>query len=138
MKRGGFTLIELVVVLVIIGFLAAIAIPRFVDLTAQAKKASEEGTVGGVRAGIMLLYAGSNPKAFPAALTGPAAPADCGPLVADQCFGNVTEPVTQGGVDGWSRCTATAFRGPNGGCYEYIPATGRFALALAAVCAACP
>ncbi|MBI3011173.1 MAG: type II secretion system protein [Candidatus Omnitrophica bacterium] len=139
MKRTGFTLIELVVVLVVIGFLAAIAIPRFVDLTAQAKRASEEGTVGAVRAGIMLFYAASSPtKAFPASLNGPAAPADCGPAVADQCFGNVTEPVTQGGADGWSRCTATAFRGPNGGCYNYIPATGRFELSLAAVCVACP
>ena len=136
MKREGFTLIELVVVLVIIGFLAAIAIPKFVDLTGQAKKASEDGTVGGVRAGIMLQYANSNPHAFPAALNGPAAPpADCGPLVADQCFGNVTEPVTQGTTDGWRKCTATIFRGPNDKCYDYIPATGRFA--SGASCAGC-
>ena len=135
MKRGGFTLIELVVVLVVIGFLAAIAIPRFVDLTGQAKQASEQGTVGGVRAGILLQYANSNPKAFPAALDGVAVLTDCGPAVAVQCFGNVTEPVTQGGADGWRKCTSTTYRGPNAGCYTYTVANGRFALTTP--CPAC-
>ena len=39
-KQSGFTLIELVIVVVILGFLAVTAIPKFLDLTDQAKQAN--------------------------------------------------------------------------------------------------
>lgn len=48
-KQTGFTLIELVMVIVIIGFLAAMAVPRFFDMTTEARDAAREGTVGAVR-----------------------------------------------------------------------------------------
>lgn len=129
----GFTLIELIVVLVVIGFLAAIAVPRFVDLTGQAKDASEKGTVGAIRAGVALYYANANPKAFPTALDTVASGADCA-LTTAECFRNVTEPVTQGGADGWKKCNATTYRGPNAGCFQYDSATGRY---LALTCPVC-
>ena len=47
-KQSGFTLIELVIVVVILGFLAVTAIPKFIDLTDQAKQANIEGMAGGV------------------------------------------------------------------------------------------
>ncbi|MBI3020452.1 MAG: type II secretion system protein [Candidatus Omnitrophica bacterium] len=126
MKRTGFTLIELVVVMVVIGILAAIAIPKFVDLTGQAKKASEEGTVGGVRAGIMLQYANANPHVFPATLDAVAAATNCSATAL--CFETVvSEPVTQGGADGWKKCDATTYRGPSTNCYQYSTVNGRFA-----------
>ena len=40
---AGFSLIELVIVIVILGILAVTALPRFLDVTDEAKKASVEG-----------------------------------------------------------------------------------------------
>ncbi|MFT5755752.1 MAG: MSHA pilin protein MshB [Alteromonadaceae bacterium] len=56
-KQSGFTLIELVIVVVILGFLAVTAIPKFIDLTDQAKQANIEGMAGGFATGISLARA---------------------------------------------------------------------------------
>lgn len=69
----GFTLIELVIVIVILGILAAVAIPKFVDLRGEAQLASAKGNLGGLRAAASLYYAdtarGGGDPVFPPSTT---------------------------------------------------------------------
>lgn len=53
-RQKGFTLIELVIVIVILGLLAATALPRFINITQDARIASVNGVAGGLRAAAAL------------------------------------------------------------------------------------
>ncbi len=50
-KTRGFTMIELVIVIAMIGILAAFALPRFVDLGTEAKAANRAGVLGALNSG---------------------------------------------------------------------------------------
>jgi type IV pilus assembly protein PilA len=68
MKRAaqkGFTLIELMIVVAIIGILAAIALPAYQDYTARAQASEPLTSTGGIRADLAVFYSENN--AFPAA-----------------------------------------------------------------------
>ncbi len=56
-NQKGFTLIELVIIIVVLGILAAVAIPRYQNITAEAKEAAARGALGAIRSGITIFYA---------------------------------------------------------------------------------
>ena len=109
-SESGFTLIELVIVIVILGILASVAIPKYEDMREQARVATLKGQVGSVRSALSIQYARSS-------LNGaPAFPVLNGTIFAD---GNVPkEPVLN------SNAVKTTAGIDNAGGWQYTQATG--------------
>ncbi|WP_020675476.1 prepilin-type N-terminal cleavage/methylation domain-containing protein [Geopsychrobacter electrodiphilus] len=79
-NQKGFTLIELVVVIVILGILAAVAVPKFVDLTADARLANAKAVAGTLGSSSAINYAAALVKG---AVIGTTTPSKTGSGVVD-------------------------------------------------------
>lgn len=129
--KKGFTLIELVLVITILGILAVSALPRFIDVSTRAEQASMAGVVGAVRAGIALqraddLVTNGPPGVYPATLDAVAVSTACS--ATNPCFGTV---LTNGVTDGsWSTGAAVRTYAFNDGtttyAYTYDNGAGTF------------
>ena len=68
-EKAGWTLIELIVVIVILGIIAGVAIPAYLNLTNEAETATCKANQAAMRSAVYLYYA-KNKGTLPASLTG--------------------------------------------------------------------
>lgn len=129
-RAQGFTLIELILAIAVLGILAVSAFAIFINITTNARQASRDGTVGALRAGINIfrtsdLINNGPPGIYPATLDNVAANTACS--ITDLCFGTVLH---QGIPDvNWLKTDNTTYvynDGTSTFTYTYTPATGAF------------
>ena len=68
-QQSGFTLIELIMVIVILGILSAFALPRFADLSGDAQQASIEAALGAVKSASAISHSAALAKSATASVT---------------------------------------------------------------------
>ncbi len=138
-SQKGFTMIELILVMTVLGILAVMALPTFYDLTSNAKTAARDGIIGGVKGGINMFrsdaLANGTTPVVPADLDTIAAyPTTCGngttPAGSAPCFGNVLQDTVTSNYFVKSAALTYTWASTVGGAAEmtcvYDSATGNF------------
>lgn len=134
-RQGGFTLIELVLVIAILGVLAVAALPNLFNITLSTARANaEDAVVGAVQTGISLYAAtqvsGGNAVSYPGTLD--AAGAGVSAAKATPLLGSV---LTNGVTSKWKEISTTCYASDTSGdgafgagdnTYQYTVATGTF------------
>lgn len=115
--QRAFTIVELVMVIVIIGLLAAVVIPKFGDIRTEAQDAAEQGTVAAVRTGVKLAHMtdlAQGNDTYPTNLDSAAVG------VASETNKLFTNVIDDGIIDSnWKKNDATT--------YEYVPTGNQYA-----------
>lgn len=123
-NNKGFTLIELILVIAILGILAVAVAPQFVNIQANAQTAQAAGVAGSIRDGINMQFAQTLATAgtgtFPATLDG-AADGAC--TAANPCFTGILQSGIQAG---WTKAALVYTHDATGTAFTYTPATGTF------------
>jgi prepilin-type N-terminal cleavage/methylation domain-containing protein len=117
MGKKGFTLIELVMVIVILGILSAVAIPKFIDLTTEAKMSATKGALGAIRSTVAIQYAKNATSGIASFPTGITTDLFADELIPANKLNNSTSVAT---VTAAPAGTATSASG-----WWYITASGR-------------
>ncbi|MBI3541051.1 MAG: type II secretion system protein [Deltaproteobacteria bacterium] len=130
-NNKGFTLIELVLVITILGILAVAALPSFIDISTNARQSSMSGVVGAVRSGISLyrsndIVKNGPPGLYPTTLDAAAAGAKS---TADPFYSAILQQPLKDTA--WKKDAADAnvyiFNDGTSTCtYTYVAATGAF------------